>query len=159
MQRYKIWLMTGAMFGCLGIILGAFGAHGLEDALKSQQLDQRLAAMRSDSNEPALSDTTVARKLANWETAARYQMYHAFGLLAVGFVACRRCGWAIHLAGAAMTLGTLIFSGCLYALVLSGQTWLGMVVPIGGLLMIAGWALLAVAIARLDTGGSCGPQT
>ena len=141
--------------GCLGIILGAFGAHGLEDTL----LSQRLAALRTPESSPVPTEAAVAKKLATWETAARYQMYHAFGLLAVGFIACRRCGLTIHLAGTAMTLGTLIFAGCLYALVLSGLTWLGAVVPIGGALMIAGWALLAVAIARLDTGESCGPQT
>jgi uncharacterized membrane protein YgdD (TMEM256/DUF423 family) len=54
-----------------------------------------------------------------------------------------------------MKLGTLIFSGCLYALVLSGQTWLGAVVPIGGVLMIVGWVLLAVAIAGLERGSAC----
>ena len=48
-----------------------------------------------------------------------------------------------------MTLGTLIFSGCLYALVLSGRKWLGAIVPIGGTLMIVGWVCLAVAAYRL----------
>ena len=98
----------------------------------------------------------MAKQLANWETAARYQMYHALALLAVGWVAWRSCSAAIHVAGAAMTLGTLIFSGCLYALVISGERWLGAVVPIGGLLMIVGWALLIFAIARLEAGTQCG---
>jgi len=88
----------------------------------------------------------MARRLANWETAARYQMYHALALVAVGWLAARRCGWAVNLAGTAFTLGVLIFSGCLYALVLSGQKWLGAVVPIGGSLLIVGWICLAVAV-------------
>jgi uncharacterized membrane protein YgdD (TMEM256/DUF423 family) len=124
--RYKLWLALGALSGCLAVVLGAFGAHGLESALAD--------------------DSQLADKLANWETAARYQMYHALALLAVGFLAARRCGLAINLAGLAFTLGTLIFSGCLYALVLSGQRWLGAVVPIGGMLMIAGWLALLVAV-------------
>jgi uncharacterized membrane protein YgdD (TMEM256/DUF423 family) len=136
--RYKLWLLTGALLGCLSVVLGAFGAHGLEGALKEQ----------AASDVASLSEVEIAKKLANWETAARYQMYHALALLGVGLLAARRCGLSINLAGAAMTLGTLIFSGCLYVLVLTGEKWLGAVVPIGGLLMIVGWALLAVAIWR-----------
>jgi len=142
LQRYQIWLVTGAVLAGLAVAIGAFGAHGLEKALRKN------ASLDAD---------TVERRLENWETAARYQMYHALGLLAVGFVACRRCGLTIHLAGTAMTLGTLIFSGCLYALVLSGETWLGRIVPIGGGLMIAGWVLLAVAIVRLPREIECAP--
>ena len=141
LQRYQIWLLTGAVLAGLSVATGAMGAHGLEKALKRNT---------------SLDTATVQRRLENWETAARYQMYHALGLFAVGFVACRRCGMTIHLAGAAMTLGTLIFSGCLYALVLSGQTWLGGVVPIGGVLMIVAWVLLAVAIAGLERDSACG---
>ena len=110
MQRYQIWLLLGAVLGGLSVAMGAFGAHGLETALKK---------------DTSVDAATVERRLENWETAARYQMYHAFGLLAVGFVASRRCGLTIHLAGTAMTLGMLMFSGCLYALVLSGRSCLG----------------------------------
>ena len=129
MARYRIWLFLGAALGCLGVILGAFAAHGLRKFLG------------------ITGDEWLARQ-ANWETAARYQMYHAVALLAVGLLAARRCGLAIHLAGLTMTLGTMIFSGCLYALVLSGQKWLGAVVPIGGSLLVVGWVCLAIAIAR-----------
>ena len=140
LQRYQIWLLIGAIFGGLAVVTGAFGAHGLDAHLKK---------------DTSLDPVAVQKLLANWETAARYQMYHAFGLLAVGFVACRRCSVSIHLAGAAMTLGTLMFSGCLYALVLSGEKLPWWIVPSGGLLMIVGWALLAVAIARLECGTTC----
>ena len=139
-SRYKVWLVTGALFGCLAVVLGAFGAHGLEGTFQSQ----------------GLAAEEMARKLANWKTAAEYQMYHALALLAVGLIAQRRCGLVIHLSGAAMTLGTLIFSGCLYALVLSGVRVLGAIVPIGGTLMIVGWALLLVAacLGRASDGNS-----
>jgi uncharacterized membrane protein YgdD (TMEM256/DUF423 family) len=137
MARYKVWLVLGAMLGCLAVVLGAFGAHGLEGALESQR-----------STGDGLSEADIARQLANWETAARYQMYHALALFGVGLLAARRCSVSIHVAGASMTLGTLIFSGCLYALVLTGQRWLGAVVPIGGVLMIVGWVCLGIAAVR-----------
>jgi uncharacterized membrane protein YgdD (TMEM256/DUF423 family) len=137
-SRHKIWLIAGAVLGALGVSLGAFGAHGLESML----LDTR-----------HLSDYQLDRQLANWETAARYQVYHALALLAVGVLAARRCTWAIHLAGAAMTLGTLIFCGCLYAVVLTGISLLGRFVPIGGLLMILGWVCLAAAAWQLPGEG------
>jgi len=147
LQRYQIWLLTGAVLAGLAVAMGAFGAHGLKSALKDRQ--------RLDSSFTA---EAAANLQGTWHTGAEYQMVHALGLFAVGFVACRRCGLTIHLAGTAMTLGTLIFSGCLYALVLTGQTWLGGVVPIGGVLMIVGWVLLAVAIAGLERDSACGAR-
>lgn len=135
-SRYKLWLLLGALLGCLAVILGAFGAHGLEVALEARQTSG------------SLSEAEAARQLANWETAARYQMYHALALLGIGLLAARRCGLSVNLAGAFLTLGVLIFSGCLYALVLTGQKWLGAVVPIGGTFMILGWACLAIAVWR-----------
>ena len=129
MPRYKLWLLLGALLGGLSVGLGAFGAHGLRDEYK---LD-------------GFTDDEL-RLLENWETAARYLMYHALALLAVGLLAARRCGLAINLAGSAMTLGALIFCGCLFALVLTGEKWLGRIVPIGGVLMIVGWAALIVAV-------------
>ena len=126
-----------SLLGGLAVACGAFGAHGLESHFSS-----------------AGSGLTAEeqRLLEIWETAARYQMYHALALLAVSFVAAQRPGRAVWLAGAAMTLGTIIFSGCLYALVLSGQKWLGAVVPIGGTLMIVGW--LSLLVHSFLAGGS-----
>jgi uncharacterized membrane protein YgdD (TMEM256/DUF423 family) len=139
--RYKLWLLLGAVLGCVGVALGAFGAHGLESHLKST-----LGAdvMLSDLERA----TKLSDRLDNWETAARYQMYHALALLAVGLVAARRCSLAVNLAGVAMTLGTLLFSGCLYVFVLTGEHWLVHVVPIGGLLLIVGWACLVIAVLK-----------
>jgi len=127
--RNRVWLTCGAILGCLGVVLGAFAAHGLKSYL-------------------GVGGDEWTAKQANWETAARYQMYHALALLAVGLLAARRDSLCIHLAGAAMLLGTIIFSGCLYALVLTGQKSLGAVVPIGGTLMIVGWSCLAISVIR-----------
>ena len=126
------WLLTGAVLGALAVACGAFGAH----VLKGQFAADGLLSQADE------------QQLQTWETAARYQMYHSLALLTVGLLAARRPATALHLAGSAMTAGTLIFSGCLYALVLTGQRWLGAVVPIGGVLLMVGWICLAVAVAK-----------
>jgi len=123
------WLLIAALLGALAVSCGAFGAHGLRAHFEKD------GAITQDDE----------RGLASWETAARYQMYHALALLAVGILASRGSGRLLNAAGLAMTAGTLIFSGCLYALVLTGQRVLGAIVPIGGSLLILGWILLAAA--------------
>ena len=115
------WIRIGAVLGGLGVIAGAFGAHGLEGKIDSRGLEV-------------------------FETAAKYQMYHAPALLAVGLLMLMgRGGTALNLAGWSFLLGTLIFSGTLYALALTGIRWLGAITPIGGLALIVGWFALAVA--------------
>jgi uncharacterized membrane protein YgdD (TMEM256/DUF423 family) len=136
--RYKLWLLIGAISGFLAVALGAFGAHGLETRFEKQGYE----------------GLALLEKLDQWKTAAQYQMFHALALLAVGLLAARRCGLAINLAGTAMTLGTLLFSGCLYGWVLGGSLWLVRIVPVGGSLLIAGWICLAVAVWRLPTAES-----
>lgn len=123
----RFCLVTGSLLGGIAVAAGAFGAHGLA---------ARLAA---------------CGQTANWQTACTYCMFHALALLAAGLVAARRlppCRLAVA-AGWCFFVGTLIFSGCLAALALSGLKILGAVVPIGGVLLIAGWVLLALAAARL----------
>jgi uncharacterized membrane protein YgdD (TMEM256/DUF423 family) len=120
-------LIAGSLLGGVAVAAGAFGAHGLAATL------------------------TATGQAANWQTACTYCMYHALGLVAAGLVASLRrppCRLALT-AGWCFLLGTLIFSGCLAALALSGLKILGAIVPIGGVLLIAGWVLLAIAAARL----------
>ena len=115
------WLRIGAVAGGLGVVLGAFGAHGLKERLSPYSLDI-------------------------FETAVRYQMYHAPALLAVGLLKLAgRSGRALTCAGWSFLLGTLIFSGTLYALAFTGIRWLGAITPIGGVFLILGWFALAVA--------------
>jgi uncharacterized membrane protein YgdD (TMEM256/DUF423 family) len=127
------FLVTGALLAGLAVACGAFGAHGLKS---------RFAADGS-------LDQGDEQLLANWETAARYQMYHALALVGLGAVVGARPTAAAKAAGAAFVAGTVIFSGCLYALVLTGQRWLGAVVPIGGVLLIVGWVCFALAAVNL----------
>lgn len=119
-----IWLAVGAAYGLLGVALGAFGAHALKARLSVELL-------------------------AVWKTAVEYQMYHALALLGVGIL-MRQLGASAPLqwAGACFALGVLLFSGSLYALCLSGVRVLGAVTPFGGVLLLAGWALLLVAALR-----------
>ena len=124
----KWWLVVGGIMGLTGVGLGAFGAHGLEAALGGWGLDQ----------------TEQMKRMDNWEAAARYQMYHALALLAVGLLELHSPRWTFHAVGVAFTSGVLFFSGCLFAYVLSGAKTFAMLVPIGGVLLMVGWLLLLV---------------
>lgn len=121
-----VWLRLGAILGFLAVAAGAFGAHGLEGKL-----------------EP--------RALAQYETAAKYQMYHALALLVVGLLAIsvRTPNASLQVAGWAFLLGMILFSGSLYAYALSGLRWLGMITPFGGLAFLIGWLALAVGAYEL----------
>jgi uncharacterized membrane protein YgdD (TMEM256/DUF423 family) len=118
---------TFFVLGCLSALVavgaGAFGAH-------------------------ALRDLVAPELLPTFETGARYQMYHALGLLAAGFAAARWSGSPARLAGYLFLAGTLLFSGSLYLLVLTGLRWLGAITPLGGVAFILGWASLAYAAWR-----------
>lgn len=122
------WIVTGALLGALAIVLGAFGAHVLEGQLTRMGFDD------------------LPKRIANFETAARYQMYGAVALVLVGLLLDRQASRVWNIAAMATFVGTLIFSGLLYVLVFSGpqMKWLGGVVPIGGALMILGWLAIAV---------------
>jgi uncharacterized membrane protein YgdD (TMEM256/DUF423 family) len=119
----RTFLALGAVSGAISVAAGAFGAHALK---------ARLA--------PDL--------LAVFETGARYEMFHALGLVAAAWAAGRFAGSAPAWAGWLFVLGTILFSGSLYALALTGARWLGAVTPFGGVAFVAGWIALAWAAVR-----------
>jgi uncharacterized membrane protein YgdD (TMEM256/DUF423 family) len=123
-------LALGAAFALLAVAIGAFAAHGLKAVLGSYQLGL-------------------------FETAARYQMYHAFGLMIVGLVSLqtRFPERLLKSAALAFALGILLFSGSLYLLALTGIRWLGAITPLGGTAFIAGWLLLCVAALKKPSAG------
>jgi uncharacterized membrane protein YgdD (TMEM256/DUF423 family) len=125
----KTWLVLGACLAGLAVGLGAFGAHGLPWYFRTLDVAASEASRRSES----------------WEIAARYHMYHALAIIAVGILADRRRHWLLDAAGVTFFFGILVFSGCLYALALTGTKILGAIVPIGGVLFLVGWVLLALA--------------
>lgn len=114
---------VGAASALIAVAAGAFGAHTLRE-----QLDPD--------------------RLAIFETAARYQMYHALALVGAGVAADRWPDAHIMRTGWLFLLGTLVFSGSLYLLALTGTRWLGAITPIGGAAWLAGWALFAVSALR-----------
>jgi uncharacterized membrane protein YgdD (TMEM256/DUF423 family) len=118
-------LGAGAAFALLAVVSGAFAAHGLKTILDVPQL-------------------------ALFETAARYQMYHALALLIVGILASLRqfSEPLLKLATGAFILGIFLFCGSLYLLALSGITWLGEITPLGGLGFLAGWLVLMIAALK-----------
>ncbi len=118
----RLFILLAALSGGIGVALGAFGAHGLRARLATQDLE-------------------------TFKTSVSYQMYHALALLGVGIALTH---WTnsgfLGIAGWLFVAGTLLFSGSLYALTLSGIRWLGAITPFGGLAFIAGWVCLAVGV-------------
>ncbi len=123
MNKPRLFLLLGSLSAALGVAAGAFGAHGLKAILTPDML-------------------TV------YETAVRYQMYHAFALIAVGVLLRIAPQPRLDVAGWCFVAGTVFFSGSLYGLVLSGVRWLGAVTPLGGIAFILGWLLMAFAVFR-----------
>jgi uncharacterized membrane protein YgdD (TMEM256/DUF423 family) len=112
----------GAINALVAVAAGAFGAHALKERLDARRFDI-------------------------FETAARYQMYHALGMIAAAWLASRGLAWAAT-GGWVMQAGVVVFSGSLYALALTDRRKLGAITPIGGVLFLAGWALLVIAAIR-----------
>lgn len=114
------FLLLGAFSGLCAVAAGAFGAHALRAVLT-----------------PDL--------LAVFETGARYQMYHALALIGVSLISASAPQRLTAAAGWFFVLGTLLFSGSLYLLALTGLRWWGAVTPLGGIAFLAGWACLGAA--------------
>lgn len=126
---YRTALVLGSLFAGLGVVLGAFGAHGLKNVLEPEQLQV-------------------------FETAVRYQMYHAFALLITGLGYQLLSARVLRLAFLCFIIGIFLFSGSLYLMTflkIKGQVGLGglgLITPIGGLFFVLGWLLLLLGVAR-----------
>ena len=125
----KIFLILGTILAGLGVALGAFGAHGLKKMVPPETV-------------------------SSYQTGVQYQMYHAFALLIVGILADRLSRSLINWSGAFFALGIVLFSGSLYLLASLkamnkvGVSGIGIITPIGGLMFLAGWIFLLVAIIK-----------
>lgn len=135
----RIWIALGAVLAGLSVAAGAFAAHGLDGYFKEKY------AGASPREIAGVSIPASQKYLQDFKTGAEYQMYHALGLIAVGFVLQLRKSRAASVAGWSFLIGIAIFSGCLYLLTLTGYRWLGAIVPIGGVAFLVGWAALACA--------------
>jgi uncharacterized membrane protein YgdD (TMEM256/DUF423 family) len=125
----RSFLIIGAVNGLLCVMLGAFGAHGLQDRIP-------------------------ANHLIWWNKAVDYQALHSLALLAVGLLSLQLRSVLLAWSGWTFLVGILLFSGSLYLLALTGYRPLGMITPFGGLAFIIGWACLALAAWRLPGGGA-----
>lgn len=123
-MSWNSWVCLGAVNGLMSVAAGAFGAHGLKDKV-------------------------TPRHLEVFETAARYQMYHALALIAVAWLASRtQSNSYVTASGWCFLAGIVLFSGSLYAIVLTGLNGFGRITPIGGLLFLIGWGLIAWTAGR-----------
>ena len=122
----RTFIAIGAFSALIAVASGAFGAHALRDRLAADLLDV-------------------------FETGARYQMYHALALVAVGLALTRFTAGGLPWltwSGWLFLAGTIFFSGSLYILAFTGVRWLGAITPIGGVAFILGWAALAIGVLR-----------
>ena len=122
----RLFITLGALSGFVAVAAGAFGAHALRDRLTTTMLDV-------------------------FQTGVTYQMYHALALVGVGILLARfstdGSTW-LTAAGWLFVAGSVLFSGSLYALALSGTTWLGAITPLGGIAFLIGWLALAIGVWR-----------
>ena len=151
----RFWLVAGALLAAADVALAAYGAHGLRETLErivpAESPGVRQTATNAEAGSatrPLSRNEEIQKRMANFDTAVRYQMYHALGLIALGLLLARQRSRWFTAAGWLFLAGVLIFSGLLYALVFSGPKILGAIVPIGGLAMIAGWVALAAGAWR-----------
>ncbi|EAY26130.1 DUF423 domain-containing protein [Microscilla marina] len=119
---HKFFLMAGALLGGLSVAIGAFGAHALKKVLEQNNY------------------TEV------FETGVRYQFFHAVALCIVGILILQMPHKYLTYAGYSFIIGTVIFSGTLYVLSLTGIRWLGAITPLGGTAFIVGWIFLFLAV-------------
>jgi uncharacterized membrane protein YgdD (TMEM256/DUF423 family) len=123
MRSARFFFVFGSILAGFAVAAGAFGAHALEGRI-----------------EPGLLDV--------FSTGARYQMSHALALLAVAWGVTHWPRARLEHGGWLIAAGVVVFSGSLYLLALTGVRWLGAITPIGGVLMISGWTVLAWRVAR-----------
>jgi uncharacterized membrane protein YgdD (TMEM256/DUF423 family) len=117
-MKASAWIWIGAISGFVSVAMGAFGAHSLK-----QVLDEKA--------------------LAVFHTGAQYEMYHALALIGVGLWAAQHPNASAQIPGWAFLIGTLLFSGSLYALALTGIRSLGVITPFGGVCFLIGWIAFA----------------
>ena len=138
----KSWTMIGGLLAALGVGLGAYAAHGLDEYL--------LKKYGEETREVAGQTVPAAQKyLTDFRTGVTYQMYHALGLIAVGLLSQTRASKLLGVAAWCFVLGILLFSGALYVIALCGPQaggirW-GLVAPFGGVAYIIGWLAFAIA--------------
>ena len=132
------WIAIGALLAAIGVALGAYGAHGLRETL----------------TRAGFAGDTLAHRLAIFETAVRYQMFHSIALVITGLMLQHHESRAWRFAPWAFLAGIILFSGLLVVLTFADSkwNWLGAIVPFGGASMIAGWITIAICALTCRSG-------
>ena len=120
----NFFLQAGSLLGAIGVMVGAFGAHALKPML------------------------VASGRFETFETAVRYQFYHALALVLVGILAKEFTAKTLNNSGYCFLAGTMIFSGSLYLICFTGITTFGAIAPIGGTLLVVAWLLLFWAVLK-----------
>ncbi|MCF6138970.1 DUF423 domain-containing protein [Pseudalkalibacillus berkeleyi] len=122
---FKLFILLGAINAGLSVVLGAFGAHGLESKLSAKMMDV-------------------------FKTGVQYHIFHSLGLFVIAFLADKfPTSSMLSWAGWTMMIGIILFSGSLYVLSVSGISKLGIITPFGGLAFIISWLLIVIAILKV----------
>jgi len=121
----RVFFVLGAVSALIGVAAGAFGAHGLKSRLSAEMLSV-------------------------FEVGVRYQMYHAFALIAAAWAQAKWPSSIVTAGGWLFLIGTVLFSGSLYLLSIGGAKWLGAITPFGGSAFLAGWVCLAWGVLRVQ---------
>jgi uncharacterized membrane protein YgdD (TMEM256/DUF423 family) len=125
MPMHRMFAALAGVSGFLAVAMGAFGAHAVRARITPELM-------------------------AVYERGAQYHLFHTLALLGVALLAARGASSLLKLSGWMFVAGIVIFSGSLYALALSGQRWLGMITPFGGVSFLLGWLLLAFGALQQD---------
>lgn len=119
----RMYLLIGALLALLGVMLGAFGAHGLKNILSVTALE-------------------------TFEVGVRYQIYHSLAIMLLGGLMVQASTLWCKRAAVFFIIGCVLFSGSIYLLALTGQKWLGPITPLGGLCFMLGWASVIMGLIR-----------
>ena len=125
MFNYKFFLLAGTLFGALGVVAGAFGAHALRKSLSPELLSA-------------------------YQTGVQYQLIHALALIAIALAARDLAGPWLTGAGIFIFAGVVLFSGSLYILSLTSIRFVGIITPIGGLAFVIGWLLFFMSAWKFE---------
>lgn len=119
----RMYLLIGALLALLGVMLGAFGAHGLKNMLSTAALE-------------------------TFEVGVRYQIYHSLAIMLLGGLTAQASALWCKRAAVLFMIGCVLFSGSIYLLTITGQKWLGPVTPLGGLCLMLGWASVIMGLIK-----------